>query len=129
VLTVLHYVWGGLSIAFSSIFIIHIVLGVLIVNGKMGFPQSPEPNQPSPLLFGFLFIAMGSCAVIFGWALGIVTIISGRKMAARKSRIFSIVVGGVNCISFPLGTALGVFTIIVLSRSSVKMLYESQFTG
>jgi hypothetical protein len=42
----------------------------------------------------------------------------------RKNRTFSFVVACVNCIHVPLGTVLGVFTIVVLSRESVKRLYE-----
>jgi hypothetical protein len=37
--------------------------------------------------------------------------------------MFSLVVTGITCLSFPFGTALGVFTIIVLTRGSVRQLY------
>lgn len=36
------------------------------------------------------------------------------------------VVAGVSCLSIPLGTALGVFTFIVLSRPSIVRLFEEQ---
>jgi hypothetical protein len=35
------------------------------------------------------------------------------------------VIAGINCLSFPFGTALGIFTLIVLSRESVQALYKS----
>ena len=41
----------------------------------------------------------------------------------RQHRMFSMVVGGLNCLQIPFGTALGVFTILVLSRDSVQELY------
>jgi hypothetical protein len=34
------------------------------------------------------------------------------------------VVAGLNCAQMPLGTVLGVFTLMVLSRESVKSLYS-----
>ncbi len=46
-------------------------------------------------------------------------------MRKRKHRIFSFVVAGVNCLQFPFGTALGIFTFIVLSRVGVKMDYDA----
>ncbi len=72
---------------------------------------------------GYMLTGMGSCGLIFGWGLGILSIISGRRILQRRSRVFSIVVAAVNCISFPFGTALGVCTIVVLSKERVKALY------
>ena len=51
--------------------------------------------------------------------------ISGFCLHARKHRTFSLIVGGVNFLHLPLGTVLGVFTIIVLIRDSVRELYEA----
>ncbi|MCX6922874.1 MAG: hypothetical protein NT154_06635 [Verrucomicrobia bacterium] len=38
--------------------------------------------------------------------------------------MFSLMIGGLNCLQIPFGSALGVFTIIVLSRDSVRDLYN-----
>jgi len=131
VLSILHYVWGGLIMLFSCFFLIYIIVGILMASGAMNMrpPAAPGMSRtvtatagPPPEI-GYLFVIGGGCGLIFGWAIGICTIISGRKMATRRSRIFSIVIAGINCISFPLGTTLGVFTIIVLAKQSVKDLY------
>jgi hypothetical protein len=73
---------------------------------------------------GYFFIGMGSTLVALGWTLGILTILSGRWMAKRRRRIFSLVIAGINCASFPFGTVLGVFTFIILLRPSVKQMYD-----
>jgi hypothetical protein len=36
------------------------------------------------------------------------------------------VVAGINCLHIPLGIVLGVFTIIILVRDSVRELYEAR---
>jgi hypothetical protein len=41
----------------------------------------------------------------------------------RKSRVFCMVVAGVSCLEFPYGTALGVFSFIVLGSGSVVQLF------
>jgi hypothetical protein len=126
-LSICHYVWGGLIMLFSSIFIIHIVMGAAMVSGKMPFPTPPaNSTQPAfPTQIGYVFICMGSGAVGLGWTVGILSIISGRCIARRRRRIFSLVMAGVNCVSFPLGTTLGVFTFIVLLRPSVRGMYPT----
>jgi hypothetical protein len=51
------------------------------------------------------------------------TILSGRFIAKRRRKLFSLIVAGLSCLSFPLGTALGVFTFIVLLRDTIPELY------
>jgi hypothetical protein len=128
-MSILHYVWGALLMLLASIFIIHVVMGIWLIKhgGPMNFPTAtgtaPAASNVPPAVVGYLFAFMGGCAVLVGWAFGYLTILSGRRMNQRRSRIFSIVIAAVNCISFPFGTALGVFTIIILSKDSVKALY------
>jgi hypothetical protein len=45
---------------------------------------------------------------------------------ARKRRKFYIVIAAICCAVFPLGTPLGVFTILVLSRPEVKAMFQQQ---
>jgi hypothetical protein len=58
-------------------------------------------------------------------ALSLCLINSGHFLGKRKRYWFSFIVACVECFSLPFGTILGVFTIIVLSRDSVKTLYNS----
>lgn len=50
-------------------------------------------------------------------------ILSGRFLQQRKHYWFSFVLACIACAFMPFGTVLGVFTIIVLSRDSVKAFY------
>jgi SNF family Na+-dependent transporter len=68
-------------------------------------------------------IAFGALFMLLALTLGILIIYSGRCIKARRNWIFSLVIAGFMCLSVPLGTALGVFTFIVLLRDSVKRLY------
>jgi hypothetical protein len=43
----------------------------------------------------------------------------------RRGRIFSLIVAGLNCLCFPFGTVLGVFTFVILLRDSVVEVYEA----
>lgn len=63
-------------------------------------------------------------AGVFILVMMVLNFLSARKMGQRKGRIFSMVVAGFNCVNFPLGTALGVFTFVVLSRTSIEVSYR-----
>jgi hypothetical protein len=120
-IVICHYVWGGLILLLSLFAIFYIVMGMMVVHGR--FPNS-GPN-PMPNQMGYMFVCMGFGMMFLGWLVGILTIVSGRAIAQRKWRMFSLVVAGVNCASFPLGTLLGIFTFVVLLRSSVRAQYPS----
>lgn len=122
-LAIFHYVVGGLTIAFSSLFIIHVVMAATMYlhPEALPFPKGAQPQPPREvwLMLG----AIAGCFVLFGWMLGILTIISGRLIAKRKYRTFSLITAAVLCVMFPFGTVLGVCTLIVLSRNSVSERY------
>jgi hypothetical protein len=119
-LAVFHYVFGGIVIVFSSLFIIHIVLGVMMIRGE--FANTGSSNPPPPEM-GWVFVGFGSLAVLIGWASGILAIFSGRCIRSRRHWLFSLIMAGLLCLNIPLGTVLGVFTFIVLLRESVKTVY------
>lgn len=84
-------------------------------------PKSPPfPKEIIPIMIGF-YVVIG----LFLVTLCVCNVLSGLFIRKRRNRMFSFVIAGVNCIQFPLGTALGVFTFIVLSRESVKMHYDA----
>jgi hypothetical protein len=152
-LSLFHYIYGGLTIAMSSIALVHITIGIMVVTHGLGFtpPAGPAgstattattapaaatpvaatqvaPMPPAPFTdatFGWLFIIVGSTVLLFGWTCGILTIVSGRSIKRRRWRLFSLVIAGICCLNMPLGTVLGVFTFIVLLRDSVKAQYAA----
>ena len=121
-LSIFHYVWGGMTALFSSIGLLHVGLGIMMIASPGTFPPA-QGQPPPPVAMGWMFLAMGGCIVTLGWAMGGLTIYSGRCIAARRRHTLSLIVAGINCLSVPFGTALGVFTLVVLLRESVKAQY------
>lgn len=119
-LSIFHYVVGGLTALFSCFPLIHVTIGLLMISGKLGAPDTPEP----PELVGWIFAVMGGLFVLAGWALAFCMVMAGRKLAQRKSRIFCLVIAGIECMVMPFGTILGVLTLVVLTKASVQRLFE-----
>ncbi len=120
-LSIFHYVVGVLGGLFSCIFIIHLVIGIIALTS----PQlmADKSGQVPPLFFGWLFVIMGSAALLFGWGYAVCMIIAGRSLARRRRYIFCMVIAGLSCLFVPFGTVLGIFTIIALSRPTVKEIF------
>ncbi len=119
-LSIFYYVKGGISALFACIPIIHVVLGLVFIFAPQVF--GPGSNRP-PAFLGFLFVVLGSSFILLGWNFAILALITGRCIARRKHYTFCFVVACVQCLSVPFGTVLGVFTILVLNRQSVKELF------
>jgi hypothetical protein len=115
-LSIFHYIVGGLSILFGLFPIVHLVVGLAMVTGRMG--------DGPPDLFGWVFVIMASLMIAFGVALGILCIVAAGRLKNRTHYTFCFIVACIECAFMPFGTILGVFTIIVLTRDSVKALFE-----
>ena len=123
-LSIFHYVVGGLIALFASFGLIHFAVGLIFLFNPTCFPPTdPQGAPPPPTWVGLLITIIGGGVVLTGWTLGFLTILSGRFIAQRKRRMFSLVMGCINCVLFPFGTVLGVFDIILLTRDDVRALY------
>jgi len=118
-LSIVHYVVGGLAALCGLFPIVHVTLGVLIVSGA--FPDTQRADFPR--VFGWLFIVMGSCFILVGWAFAVCVLVAGRFLARHTRYTYCLVMAALECCFIPFGTVLGVFTIIVLMRPSVKQLF------
>lgn len=121
-LSVFHYVVGGLVGVLSLIPLLHLTMGVFFLVAPQVFSQH---GNPPPAFVGWIFIVLGCIAITLGWSLAGCILATGRFLAKRKRYGFCLVVAGVECIFMPFGTVLGVLTLIVLMREPVKALFET----
>jgi hypothetical protein len=117
-LSILHYIYGGFMLLTGAFFLIYVVIGVAMIADRH---SSPEPN--ALLAGGILFLVIGAIVMAIAVAKGTLTIYAGVCLAARRRPTLCMIAAALSCINFPLGTALGVFTLIVLSRASVKAAF------
>ncbi|MEM8550233.1 MAG: hypothetical protein AAGF10_05525 [Verrucomicrobiota bacterium] len=127
-LALAHYIIGGLAVLFACFPLIHLAVGIGVLTGALPLDQAQDDNGesfPAPF-FGWLFTLIGGLFFILGQAIAISIILSGRFMNTHRRYLFSFITGCILCAIFPIGTVLGVFTVIVLSRDSVKVLYNQR---
>ncbi|MEZ6066017.1 MAG: hypothetical protein R3B90_09985 [Planctomycetaceae bacterium] len=119
-LSVFHYIVGGLQLLCGCFPIVHLLLGVSMVTGA--FDQA-SPNPP-PEAVGWMFIGIASTVILVSWTIGVLIIVAGRKLAARTSRTYCMVIAGLQCLFMPIGTLLGVFTLITLTKPEAIRLFD-----
>jgi hypothetical protein len=120
-LAAFHFVGVGLAaLGMLMLYGHYVMFNNLMSNPKMWANQAAPP--PTELFVGMKWF-YGVCAAgLLGT--GALNLLAGLFLRARTHRIFTFLVAGINCFYMPLGTALGIFTFIVLLRDSVRKLYE-----
>lgn len=121
-LSIFHYVCAGVFALFACFPIIHLIFGVLMVSNPQIF--GPAKDQP-PAIIGWVFILIGGGFILFGWTFAGLLAWSGRCLGQRRCYMYCLVMACVACLFMPFGTILGISTIIVLSRPSVKILFAN----
>jgi len=122
-LSIFHYIVGGLAGLFALFPVIHLVIGLVFILA----PEAVESNgETPPALVGWFFVIFAGMFIITGLVFAAFVITAGRFLARRRHRLFCLVIAGIECAFIPFGTILGVFTIIVLMRESVKELFSKE---
>jgi hypothetical protein len=94
-----------------------------------GTEQAKPGEELPPEFLGWIFAVLGTVLFLIGLAMAICILIAGRSIALRKRYSFAFVMACIECLFIPFGTILGVFTIIVLLRESVKALFAATQTS
>ena len=118
-LSAFHYVVAALAALFACLPLFHLFIGVAMVSGWGEMPR----EDPTAVAVGWVFIAFATLFILCGWAFAVCLVFAGRYLARRRRYLFCLVMAGVSCMFMPFGTVLGVFTIIVLMRDSVRELF------
>ena len=129
-LSIFHYILGGIMACIACIPLIHVAMGLLIIFSPAffgGHGQNLSDNSP-PVFIGWFFVILGGLFVFLGWVIAVLTVLAGRNLARQRCHTFCFVVACLLCVAMPFGTVLGVFTILVLNRNTVKTLFTNSAT-
>ncbi len=118
-LAIFHYVVGGLTALFACFPFIHLGMGVFMLLKPEAFKPKPPPE-----FVAWILIGVAAAIILTGWVLALFFVLAGRNLSRRRRYLFCQVVAGIGCVFMPFGTVLGVFTLLVLSRPSVKELFQ-----
>lgn len=108
-----------------------IVFGImLMLGGFLGsvgaFSGDPEAARAMPFVGGGM-VLLGTFIAAFLGMLSLPGVIAGIGLFKRKSwaRILAIVVAALGLLHFPIGTLVGVYTILVLAQDSASGYFGS----
>lgn len=120
ILSIFYYVIAGLVALLSCFALLYLFAGIMLLN------LPPMENQPPPpAALGWLFIILSSAVFLLGWLWAAALVLAGWNLSKCRHYFYCMVLGCSILLFVPLGTVLGVFTIIVLFRPNAKLLFET----
>jgi hypothetical protein len=115
------YIMAGMTGLMSLFSLLWVGMGVLFTSGAF-FPANASPSG-DPRAMGVFFLVVGLVVLLLGLATTYLTFLTGRYLGNRRHSTFCMVMAGLCCLQIPWGTVIGVCTIMVLSRPSVKGMF------
>ena len=86
--------------------------------------KADKPPPPEFLhfmgMFKWFYVAFG----LYGITTMVLNVLAAMWISARRNWMFCMVVAAINCISIPLGTILGVFTLVILAKDPVRASFR-----
>lgn len=125
-LAIFHYVVAGIGALFSCFPVFHLAFGLVMLFAPELLEHGPHNNPPGLRFVGLFMTGIASTIILLGWTMSFCVFLAGRYLNQHRHYMFCMVIAGILCLFVPFGTALGVFSIIVLIRPSVKTLFDQQ---
>ena len=75
-LSIFHYVVGGLAACFACIFFIHFGIGIAMLTGAI---------DEAPAFVGLIFVVMSMVAIAMGWVFAGCLIVAGKNLVPRPA--------------------------------------------
>lgn len=119
-LSILHYIHGAFICVSGLVALLFIGLGIFL---SSDFVADQSNGDEAAGWIGVLFQTFGWVFLIIVEAWGLLNILSGYWIARRKNRATSQVIAAFNCLNFPFGMALGIYTLVSLSDDQVRQEY------
>ncbi len=122
ILAAFHYVFAGLALVGIGFLAVHYLIMRTVMSPEM-LAQSPNPPPEGFLDLFVWFYVFFAAMMIVG---GVLNLLAANNLRKRRSRMFCMVVAGLNCLQFPFGTVLGVFTLVTLNRDTVRAMFDGE---
>ena len=129
-LVLFHKILGWLLCVGSCIGLPHFGIGIFMMTGAIPITDS-KSGKPDPGMnfMGPMFAFIGLAVILFILTGSFLNFRAARWVGERSKLTPLYVISALNLLFQPIGLALGVYSFVVLSRNSVKALFDVPPTG
>jgi hypothetical protein len=122
-LSLFHFIVAGIAGLFSCLPLLNLLIGIPILK-DVPYALSQGEYFSQYTLAPLMFIILPTGMAVIGWMFAVAVALNGYYNKNRKWLKYCLVMGGIETIFTPFGTALGVFTIILLTKPNINNLFD-----
>lgn len=100
-----------------------VALSTLVPAAHMVAGMRDAGMWPDPDLSGAMFLVVLALIIAMGLGMTGLIAVAGYCLSRRRKHMFCMVAAALSCLLVPLGTVLGVSTLVVLTRPRVRALF------
>jgi hypothetical protein len=120
-LAIFHFLYAGFAlVGIGFLFLHHHLMSTMFTADNWAKHPNPPPEGMLDM-FVWFYVIFGAL-MLLGLVLNLLVAVSLRQ---RRRWMLCAVVSGLNCLHVPVGTTLGVFTLVVLNRDDVRRSFSS----
>lgn len=120
-------IYGGLCLLGICCFSFYVFMGWMAMTQPAAFHSSRGQNDAA--IVGPMFTIIGAIGMLLAGAAGTMFFVASNWIQNRTNWAGIFAMAIVACLNAPVGTALGVFALVVLNRDSVKALFGQLYSG
>ena len=117
-LSICWYVYAGLSAIGGLCGVIYMVIGALVMVAGIA------DGDDGAFAGGIVFVVMAVITLVICLGFAVLFFLTAKGLANRTRKTLIYVSSVLACLNVPLGTVLGVFTFVVMSRPTVKAAFD-----
>jgi hypothetical protein len=122
-LSLFHFIVAGVAGLFSCLPLFNLLIGIPILK-DVPYALSQSEYFSQYTLAPLMFILLPTGMTVIGWMFAIAMALNGCYIKNRQWLKYCMIMSGIETIFTPFGTALGVFTIILLTKPNIKILFD-----
>ena len=123
-LAIFQYIYAGFTGLGALFTLLYAGMGTFIVFG--GLDDVNQGGGAPPQAVGWMFMGLGVVGTALILLITALTIVVAMSLQNGKRRTLIFVVSIIQCLNVPIGTVLGVFTILALNRPAIKAFFDSR---
>jgi len=123
-ISLFHFIVAGIAGLFSCLPLFNLFIGIpMLRDVPYAFLQHEYFSQQVLVPF-IMFILLPTGMAVIGWMFAIAVALNGYYIKNRTWLKYCMVISGIETIFTPLGTILGVFSIVLLTKPNIRVLFD-----
>lgn len=121
-ISIFHYALAGLIFLKGLTKIFFMGIGIIAAAGVLS--ERPQGMGIALFVLFLIFLAIPLLLLSLACAMAILVLLAGRYISTRKHLGYCQIIAAIECLCVPLGTILGIFTFMQLTKPEVKETFK-----